>query len=111
MQRCLRYEFVDMQDKCDETGDRSFRSYAFQTFPGATWTSAIDLAYPLRTAPNRQSPDNSPINGYNRRPLSELASPYFVDWPDHLVPPKKPGEKSTPAFMPDPSSRICHDWS
>src|SRR5689334_17503444 len=25
----------------DEIGDRSFRSYAFQTFPGATCTSAI----------------------------------------------------------------------
>jgi len=30
-----------MQDKCDEIGDRSFRSYAFQAFPGATCTSAI----------------------------------------------------------------------
>ena len=70
-------------------------------FPAQHARQPSHLEYPLCTAPNRQVPDNSPINGYNRRPLSELASPYFVDWPDRLVPPKKkPGGKSTPAFMP-----------
>jgi hypothetical protein len=64
--------------RCDEIGDRSFRSYAFQTFPGAHAREPSHLEYPL-APPSRQVPDNSPINGYDRRPLSELASLYFVD--------------------------------
>ena len=32
----------------------------------------------------RQVPDNSRINGYNRRPLSELASHSFVDQSDRV---------------------------
>src|SRR6266480_6043336 len=50
------------------------------------------FACPQCSAPTQQVRDSGPMNGYNRRPLSELASPYFVDLPDRLVPPKNPGE-------------------
>src|SRR6266403_3714115 len=73
MQRCLLYEFVDRQDKCDEIGDRSFRSYAFQT---SRRNMDVHLEYPLCTAPNRRVLDNSPLN------LHQLSGrPFLQDLP------------------------------
>src|SRR5436190_9068221 len=78
-------------------------------FPAQLPRQPSHLEYPLCTAPNRQVPDNLPINGYNRRPLSELASPYLLISRIASFS-RKSQVRIYTCFHADPSSRICHDW-